>query len=388
MKILHTSDWHIGKRLMGRERLDEQAAVLDEIIRICDEEAVELVLLAGDVFDTYTPGAEAEDLFFAKIKQVAGATRAVLIISGNHDDGVRLSAVAPLAEEQGIYIVGNARKPLRILQEQGQRTRPISSGKGYAVFVNARGEKAFISTLPYPNEARFKEEKSDLPYVEQMKKWMEEGEIGNEEKLPSIFMAHLFVAGGAVSEGEREIDLGGARAIPVDVLPSSDYVALGHLHKKQHMGKAHCYYSGSPLQYSFDESADKGVKVFDLTANGVENLKDVPLTSGKKLVRLQADSVENALALLDEYPDALVEMKLILTSPLIAADSQALAAKANLVSLVSEIRTEEHLEFQSRKGLSDEALFTSFYRANFSAQPDDDLKALFLEVMNEVREKE
>ena len=104
MKILHTSDWHIGKRLMGRERLDEQAAVLDEIIRICDEEAVELVLLAGDVFDTYTPGAEAEDLFFAKIKQVAGATRAVLIISGNHDDGVRLSAVAPLAEEQGIYI--------------------------------------------------------------------------------------------------------------------------------------------------------------------------------------------------------------------------------------------------------------------------------------------
>jgi exonuclease SbcD len=256
------------------------------------------------------------------------------------------------------------------------------------VFVNPQGEKAFVSTLPYPNEARFKEEKSELPYVEQMTKWMQEGESGNEEKLPSIFMAHLFVAGGAVSEGEREIDLGGARAIPVDALPQSDYVALGHLHKKQHMGKAHCYYSGSPLQYSFDESADKGVKVFDLTANGVENLKDVPLTSGKKLVRLQADGVENALALLDEYPNDLVEMKLILTAPLIAADSQALSARSNLVSLVSEIRTEEHLEFQSRKGLSDEALFTSFYRANFAAQPDDDLKALFLEVMNEVREKE
>ncbi|MBQ8295361.1 MAG: exonuclease subunit SbcD [Clostridia bacterium] len=386
MKILHTSDWHIGKRLKNRERLDEQADVLDEIIRICDEEEVELVLIAGDIFDTYTPGAEAEDLFFAKIKQVAGKNRAVLIISGNHDDGVRLSAVSPLSEEQGIYIVGNSRKPLRICEGQIGRTRPVLSGKGFAVFENAKGDKAFVSTLPYPNEARFKEERSELPYVEQMKKWIEEGESGNGEKLPSVFMAHLFVAGGAVSESEREIDLGGARAIPLDVLPSSDYIALGHLHKKQHMGKGHCYYSGSPLQYSFDESADKGVKVFDLTADGVQNLKDVPLKSGKRLVRLQAENVQAALELLDEYPDNLVEMKLILTEPLIAADAQALAAKVNLVSLVSEIRTEEEMAIRSRKGMSDEELFATFYRTSYGAEPKEELKTLFLEALNDINE--
>ena len=386
MKILHTSDWHIGKRLMNRERLDEQAEVLDEIVRICEDEQVELVLIAGDIFDTYTPSAEAEDLFYSKIKQVAGENRAVLIISGNHDDGVRLSAAAPIAEEQGIYIVGNARKAV-LLKNSIRKIRPVQSGKGYVVFENENGEKAFVSTLPYPNEARFKEERSDLPYVERIKGWIDEGESGNVDKLPSVFMAHVFVAGGAVSEGEREIDLGGARAIPVEALPKSDYIALGHLHKKQHMGSAHCYYSGSPLQYSFDESADKGVKVFDLTKKGVENLKDVPLVKGKKLVRLEADCAETALQLLDKYPDNLVEMKLILTAPLVSSDSQALAARNNLVSLITEVRTEEQIEFQSRKGLSSEALFTAFYRANYGEDPKGELKELFLSTMQEIEEK-
>ena len=289
MRILHTSDWHVGKRLMGRERLDEQSQVLDEIANICDDENIELVLIAGDVFDTYTPSADAEELFYSKIKKVAGNNRAVLIISGNHDDGVRLSSIAPFSEEQGVYIVGNARMPVSIKGE-GRSIRPVQSGKGYVIFADGNDNKVFISTLPYPNEARFKEEKSELSYIERMKGWMDEGESGNVEKLPSVFMAHIFVAGGAVSEGEREIDLGGARAVPVELLPKSDYIALGHLHKKQKMGAGHCYYSGSPLQYSFDERPDKSVKVFDLTKEGVIGLKDVPLTSGRNLIRLTAEN--------------------------------------------------------------------------------------------------
>lgn len=386
MKILHTSDWHIGKRLINRERLDEQTEVLDEIICLCDSEEIELVLIAGDVFDTYTPSAEAEKLFYSKIKRVAGENRAVVIISGNHDDGVRLSAAAPLSEEQGIYIIGNERRLLDC-QDTARSVRPVQSGKGYAIFENGKGERVFVSFLPYPNEARFKEEKSELPYVEQMQKWIAEGESGNAEKLPSVFVGHLFVAGGAVSESEREIDLGGARAIPVDALPSSDYIALGHLHKKQHMGKGHCYYSGSPLQYAFDESADKGVKVFDLTKDGVQNLRDVPLTKGKKLIRLEADGVESALALLQRYPDELVEMKLILSAPLVSGDSQALSAHKNLVSLVAEVRTEETLAFESRKGLSGEKLFELFYKTNYGAEPKEELKTLFLQTLNELDER-
>ena len=341
------------------------------------------VLVAGDIFDTYTPSAEAEELFYSKIKKIAGETRAVLIISGNHDDGVRLSAASPLAEEYGIYIVGNDRKPVPC---NGKRkVTALQSGKGYAVFGNG-DERIFVSALPYPNEARFKEESSELSYLERIQKWIDEGESGNVEKLPSVFMAHLFVLGGEISDGEREIDLGGARAIPVGALPNSDYIALGHLHKKQKMGKGHCYYSGSPLQYAFDERADKSVKVFDLTTNGVSAFKEVELFKGKKLVRLEADSVENGLALLKEYPDSLVELTLRLSSPLTGSQTAALAAEENLVSLLPEINTEETIEFSSRKGLSDEALFTAYYQASYGKEPKEELKTLFLETLAQTQE--
>ena len=124
-----------------------------------------------------------------------------------------------------------------------------------------------------------------------------------------------------------------------------------------------------------------------MTASGVENLKDVPLTKGKKLIRLEAENAETALRLLDEYPDNLVEMKLILTAPLLSSDAQALAAKSNLVSLVSEVRTEEQIEFQSRKGLSDDALFTAFYKSSYGEEPKGELKELFLSTMNELEEE-
>jgi exonuclease SbcD len=366
---------------MGRERLLEQAQALDEIADVCEREQIELVLIAGDVFDVYTPSADAEELFFKKIRKIVGEDRVALIISGNHDDGVRLSAAAPLAEGLGIYIVGNSRAPLPLSSER--KIRPTASGKGYAILENERGEKAFISTLPYPNEARFKEEKSELPYVEQMQQWIAEGESGNVDKLPSIFMAHIFVAGGKVSDSEREIDLGGARAIPIDALPKSDYVALGHLHKKQHMGKGHAYYSGSLLQYSFDESADKGVKVFDLTTNGVENLQDVPLTKGRKLIRLEESSPARAVQLLQQYPNELVELKLNLTEPLTSADNALLSACENLASLICEVQATSEIEFESRKGFSDKKLFEEFYRSQYGELPKEELTSLFLSVLTE-----
>lgn len=384
MRILHTSDWHVGKRLNGRERLDEQADVLNEIAELCEAESIDLVLVAGDIFDTFTPSADAEELFFSSIKKIAGQGRAVLLISGNHDDGVRLSASAPIAEEHGIYIVGNARKPLPL--SSARVVRPVRSGKGYAVFENGAGEQVFVSTLPYPNEARFKEEKTSLSYVEQMSAWMNEGAAENTDGLPSVLMAHIFVLGGAVSEGERSIDVGGARAVPVESLPKCDYVALGHLHKKQHFGKGHCYYSGSPLQYAFDEGTDKGVKVFDLTKNGVENLRDVPLKSGKRLVRLKALSVEEGIALLQENAEHLVELTLYLSSPLSSQESAALAASGNLVSLLTQVRTETEYVAASRRNFSDAELFEEFYRTQYGEEADARLKQLFLEALLEADE--
>ena len=383
MRILHTSDWHIGKRLLGRERLLEQERVLDEMLGVCRAKSVELVIVAGDVFDTFVPSAEAESLFFKKIKQFAEDGRAVVVISGNHDDGVRLCASAPICDEYGVYFIGNDRRALPT-QKRG-KVYPVSSGKGYAVFENEAGEKVFLSALPYPNEARFKEEKSELPFAEQMRRWVEEGANENVEKLPSLLVAHIFAAGGVTSESEREISVGGARAVSVDELPPFDYIALGHLHKRQKMGKNHAYYSGSPLQYSFDEAnTEKSLQVFDLTENGVRNLEIIPLQSGRKLVRLQAVGLAAATELLERNAEFLVELTLHLTEPLTRAESRALAEHENLVSLVAQVQTQAAAYGESKKGYSDEKLFEEYYLRQFGAPPSDDLKTAFLEILTEV----
>ncbi len=380
MRILHTSDWHIGKRLVTRERLQEQAQVLDEIAEICDREEIQLLLIAGDVFDTYTPSADAEDLFFKTVKKLAKKGRAILAISGNHDDGVRLSASAPVCEELGVYLVGNSRAPITPVRKEG--VYPVRSGKGYVVFETEEGERVYVATLPYPNEARFKEEKSGSSFAELMQKWLGECTAGNTEGLPSILLSHIFVAGGSVSEGEREIDLGGARAVPKEWLPGCDYIALGHLHKKQKMGQS-IYYSGSPLQYSFDEGQGKSVQAFDLTKDGVQNLREIPLTSGKKLVRLQAAGVEEGIRLLQEYESCFVELSLLLDAPLLQSQSASLAEHNNLLSLRTEIRGGNVTALQSRKGLTDEELFCAYYRNRFDREPKEEVKQLFLSLVQE-----
>ena len=220
-----------------------------------------------------------------------------------------------------------------------------------------------------------------------MQKWITECEAGNEKKYPSVFMSHLFVLGGVTAESEREIGLGGARALPVSALPSSDYIALGHVHKKQKMGSGHCYYSGSPLQYSFDEAnVEKVVKVFDLTKNGVENLRDIPLAAGRKLARLEATTPALGAELLKKYPEMLVELPLHLSEPLTATDKLMLYAHENLVELRVELSMETAVARESRKGLSDEQLFKEFYRSEFGEDASDELVQLFLTALAETTE--
>ena len=189
MRILHTSDWHIGKRIAGKERLDEQRAVLDEIADICEEEKIELVLVAGDVFDTYLPSAEAEDLFYHAVKKIAGQERCVLIISGNHDDAVRLTAAAVIAEEQGIYIYG---EPGHVPAVFSERKVCAAEASDRHIVFKSNNEEVFINVLPYPNETRLKEDgRNGETYFDTLKRWIDEGESRNSRALPSIFLSHL-----------------------------------------------------------------------------------------------------------------------------------------------------------------------------------------------------
>ena len=294
MNILHTSDWHIGKRLMDRERLPEQIAALDEIVRICETRDVDLVLVAGDVFDTFMPSADAEEVFFRAVKRMAGQRRAVVLISGNHDDGVRLAASAPLAAEEGIYLFGSGRDVMPVGGARG--VHAVVSGEGYVVIGNERGEQVYINALPYPNEARLKEEKTEESYTDKLRRYIARGEAGFSGGMPHLLLSHLFVAGGSVSESERDIDLGGARAVPPALFDGFDYVALGHLHKPQKFGER-VRYSGSLLQYSFDEQTKKQVVLLHTDGTDI-SCEEIPLTAGKRLVRLEEEDAERAAELL------------------------------------------------------------------------------------------
>lgn len=382
MKILHTSDWHIGKKLMGRERCEEYKAVLFEISEICRTEEIDLCLVAGDVFDTYTPSAEAEEIFYNSVKQIANYS-AVLIISGNHDDYVRLTAASKITEELNIYIIGNNLNAVKC--EKRGKTYPVQSDCGYVIFENGKGERVYINTLPYPNEARFKEGKTEESFPEKISRWIQFGERGNTERLPSIFLSHLFAVGGSVSDSERQIDLGGARAVGLDLFPECDYAALGHLHKRQCLSKRNIYYSGAIMQFSFDETnIKKSVNIFELSGNGIENFKQIELKTYKKLIRLHAENAEDALNLLDRYKDSYVELTLDLKQPLNSNESSTLRRTENLISLKTNVDIDVNkTAIVSNKNKSSSQLFGEYYFSRYKAQPSDELMTFFLSLTEE-----
>ena len=366
---------------MGRDRGEEFKEVLAEIARICRDEGVELLLVAGDVFDTYTPSAEAEEIFYSSVKAIA-ETCAVLIISGNHDDYVRLTAAQALSEELNIYTVGNNLKALDC-KKRGN-CYPVQSEGGYAVFENSRGERVYINTLPYPNEARFKEGKSDESFADKMKRWIDFGERGKPDGMPSVFLSHIFAAGGTSGDSEREIDLGGARAVGLDLFPKCDYCALGHLHGRQKLGN-NIYYSGAIMRFTFDEAGqDKVINVFDITAEGLQNFKIVQLSSCKKLVRLQANSVEAGIGLLNLNEGAIAELTLNLKTPLSPSELGDLRACENLYSLKMSVDSELASGYSAEnEGKSSSLLFSEYYSSRFGTEVPSELLELFLSLTEE-----
>ena len=390
MKILHTSDWHIGKKTENIERLPEQALVLDEICRIAEAEAVDVVIVAGDVFDTYVPSAEAEELFYDRVVKLA-RDRAVVIIAGNHDDATRLCAAAPLANKHNVYFSGNINFNRLTAESKEKRVFLSECGEGYACFKNQDGEAVYFGLLPYPTEARFNEKKSDLSHGERISAWLNKCMGETARNLPSVLVSHLFAMGGKTSESEREITLGGSKIVPLEAFPEAMYVALGHLHKRQVISKSrNIIYSGSILQYSFDEiNIDKSVTVFDITESGVSDIREIKLTEGKRLARLSACSVADAATVLSGYGDYWVELTLKLNGPLGREENNFLRKNyPNVISLKLEIASEAGYRVKGRKDLDSTMLFEQCYERKYGSAPDKALVELYLSLLGEVENNE
>jgi exonuclease SbcD len=408
MRILHTSDWHLGKTLENVSRLEEQRDFVDTLCRLAEDERIDLVLVAGDIFDTYNPSAAAEELFYEAMNRLnAGGKRAVVVIAGNHDNPERLCAASTLAYKDGIILLGYPASDAGAYSIENESIRLLDSGPGWLELQLPNcAYPAVILTMPYPSEARLEQLLSEEA---------KEGTLSKaySDKIESIFhtlsgkfredtvnlvIAHLFLAGGKESESERTIQVGTAMTVSPSAIPSNaHFAALGHLHRPQQIKAAPCpaYYSGSPLAYSFSEADyGKAIYVIDAQPGASPDIKEVYLNCGKPLRRWSAkEGIGQALQWCEEGRDrnAWVDLE-IYTDRILTAEEQKQMRELHpgILNIRPVLRTEagESLEPESREGRKIDELFREYYRYRLGVDINDELMAAFLEVLNDSEESE
>ena len=280
MRLLHTSDWHIGIKLGTYDYLPSQREFASWLVDTVKSEAIDVVLVAGDIFDKAIPSSDAVDLVDELFINLIGSGVAVVVISGNHDSAERLNFCSKAMENAGLYI-----------RTEHRNLRDI----GVPIHLNRNGESVTIIPIPYLDPQRVidigEAERSHGGLIDEILK-IRIKEVADPSK--TVVMSHAFVAGGAESDSERKISIGGTSRVPIETYKSFGYVALGHLHRPQPpTAGLNMYYSGTPLQYSFSEEHQKSVRVIDIGENIQSRLIDVPV--GPTVVTL-TDSLENLIS--------------------------------------------------------------------------------------------
>lgn len=400
MKILHTADWHLGKKLEGITRHDEQKDVLDEICHIADREEVDAVLIAGDIFDNYNPSNEAIELFYKTVHRLSkNAQRIVLVIAGNHDSPDRIEAPEPLALINGIFFLGYPDSVInKIVLDSGIKVG--RSEPGFVEFILPdKSQKLRIIFTPFANEYRLRKAldfNDNEKHFESIliERWNELATKYCDKNGINILVSHHFFIDKnrkpveSPDEEKPIIYVGGTQSVDVTHIPEQiDYVALGHLHKFQQIGEKAVYYSGSPLSYSFAEAGqDKFVVLVDFSEDQVI-IKNILLTSGKKLLRKRFENTDEAILWLQENTGSLVELT-IRTEKFISSEDRRRLNQAHpgIVTLHPELSTIiDGMDFKTEidTGKSMEELFSDYFRYRKTVAPDERLLNLFREIISE-----
>ncbi|MBT2505748.1 exonuclease SbcCD subunit D [Streptomyces sp. ISL-98] len=309
MRILHTSDWHLGRSFHRVNLLEAQAAFLDHLVATVREHDVDAVLVAGDVYDRAVPPLAAVELFDLALHRLAAEGVPTVMISGNHDSARRLGVGAGLIDRAGIHL----------------RTDPAACATP-VVLSDAHGEVAFYG-LPYLEPALVREEfkaakAGHEAVIGAAMQRVRADLAARPEGTRSVVLAHAFVAGGKPSDSERDITIGGVAAVPAGVFDGVDYVALGHLHGSQAITER-VRYSGSPLAYSFSEADHrKTMWLVDLGPGGEIAAERIDCPVPRTVARIRG-RLEDLLAdpALERHEDAWTEATL--TDPVRPAEPMA-----------------------------------------------------------------
>jgi DNA repair protein SbcD/Mre11 len=290
MKFLHTADWHVGKTLKGRDRLEEQRAVLAEIASIAEASAVDAVLVAGDVYDLSAPSAAAQRAVVDALLRMRRTGAEVIVIAGNHDHGPTFDAYRPLMDVAGITLAGSVRP----------------AGKGGVISFTARSDGApvQVAVLPFLSQrwaVRAAEIVANTPsenvraYDEQVRQVIASLTSSFCGDTVNLVMSHITCVGGKFGGGERSAQSIFEYSVPASVFPvSAHYVALGHLHRRQSLpAPAPVHYSGSPLAVDFGEQDNASVVCLVEAAPGIPaRVTDVPVTAGRRLRTVRGSLAE------------------------------------------------------------------------------------------------
>jgi exonuclease SbcD len=285
MKILHTADWHVGKVLKNQPRADEHTAVLADIVRVANEEDVDLVVVAGDLFETSTPGPQAQGQVLRTLLDLRAEGRNVVVLAGNHDNQRLVDDVyRPVLGELGVHVVGHPKRP---------------DAGGTLTLTTRSGEVAKVAVLPflsYRFAVRAAEvvlhESSEhaMDYARRIGLFLDLLTAGFTDDTVNIVTTHGTLLGGRRGGGEREGQTLLGYELPATLFPSTaHYAALGHLHRYQEIdGPCPIAYSGAPLSLDFGEEANESVAlVVHATPDSRANIRPVPVRGGRPLRTLR-----------------------------------------------------------------------------------------------------
>lgn len=403
MKILHTADWHLGKKLDKFSRYPEQIQILSEICDIADQQDVDAIIIAGDLFDTFNPPTEAIELFYKTLKRLSNhGQRAVIALAGNHDSADRIAAPDPLARMNGIIMVGH----------HDAKVPPFELETGLAV---TRSDEGFLEIklpnkdyplrlilTPYVNELRLKRELVSEDKELEFRKiltehWKMLAQKYCDHKGVNILATHLFVVekGKDINLKEETEDekpilhVGGAQAIYSNDIPKNiQYVALGHLHRQQVVANKPCpiVYSSSPLAYSFSEAnQDKYIMLIQANPN-ILTFERIHLTNGRRLLRHAFSDIDLAVKWLEKNPNSFVELTIQSESYLTSLEKSKLyAAHDGITRIIPQLTDNEGIVHSKFKTIdiskNTEQLFIDYFQHENSGQePNQELLDLFKEL--------
>jgi exonuclease SbcD len=382
MRLLHTGDWHIGRTIRGRSRIDEFASALDQLIGIATESAVDAVLVAGDIYDQRAVTPDADRLVFEAFIRLHALGIPVVCIPGNHDSAARLEVLSVLLERVGVTLTC--------------RMRPPEAGGIIDVAARDGSTRARIACLPFVSPRRFADAAADfadlstgyVAFDDGMGQLLATYEGAFATDAVNIVLGHMFISGAKPGGGERQVTIGADYAVsPVRLPATASYVALGHIHRPQAVPGAPgpARYCGSLLQLDFGErEQEKSAVLVEAVPGRRAKATPIPITAGRAL-RDIAGTMDELDRMAAEVGDAYLRVSVRVERPVsgLADRIRELLPNALDVSLEYE-RDESAATRGSLRSLDPREQFAMYYLDHHGVDPTDELLAAFGRVAEEV----